>query len=589
MPNLHKLFDEGKYQFRYVLPLWLVQLLTGWLPENRLTIRLRGVLVKPFLGKCGRGLTLARGVTFLNPHGIRLGDHVYIATGCWLDGIGGLVIEDEVKLSPYVVVTTSSHCFKNNSVFDGGSRTAPVQIGKGSWLASHTVVAAGVTVGSGVIVGANAVVTQDIPDNVFAAGVPARVIGPRVDQPPTVFSRTDLMDAPNADKPAEKPSVAILTTVPQSIRCFYPGQISALQQAGFEVTVICSQDPTLKSDLLQGVRFLPVPFSRIIDPLRDLQTLWRLYRIFRTHRFSIVQYSTPKASLLGSTASFAARVPCRLYLLWGLYYMGQTGLQRLLFKAFEKWICALSHQILPIARQMVDFLEQERITRRHKCTVIHNGSACGVDLERFRPDLSGTHRRQIREQYRIPEEAIVIGTVARLTGDKGIHELLAAFEQIHREDSSVVLLLVGQQEEKDRLRPEAQQLLRTHPAIRCTGWQLDPVPFFAAMDIFCLPTYREGFGEVNLEAQAMGLPVVSTDVIGPRESVQDGRTGFLVPPRNVQALKEALSKLVQDAALREQMGLAGRCRVEQMFDRKQWIESMIGHRLECLKHTPPRR
>jgi len=160
---------------------------------------------------------------------------------------------------------------------------------------------------------------------------------------------------------------------------------------------------------------------------------------------------------------------------------------------------------------------------------------------------------------------------------------VVAFELIHRENPAGYLLLVGQQEEKDRLRPEAENLIRSHPAIRCTGWQQDPVPFYAAMDIFCLPTYREGFGEVNLEAQAMALPVVSTDVIGPRESIQNGTTGFLVPPKEVPALKEALTKLVQDASLRSRMGQAGRRRVEQMFDRKQWIEEMVRHRLSCLK------
>ena len=180
------------YQFRYILPIWLAQLLTNWLPENRITIRLRGLLVAPFLGTCGKHLQLARSVHFLNPHGISIGNDVYLATGCWIDGIGGLTIDDEVKLSPYVVVTTSSHCFKNDSVRFGGSISSPTRIGKGSWLAGHVVVAAGVSIGSGVIVGGNSVVSRNLPDNVFAAGAPAKVIGPRVDKEPTIFSRMDL-------------------------------------------------------------------------------------------------------------------------------------------------------------------------------------------------------------------------------------------------------------------------------------------------------------------------------------------------------------------------------------------------------------
>lgn len=178
------------YQLRYAIPLWFVQLLTNWLPENRITIRIRGVLVKPFLGKCGKNLQLARGVTFLNVTGIKIGNDVYIATGCWIDGIGGLTIEDEVALSPFDVIATSSHCFKNNSVRFGGSRRRPVKIGKGSWIASHVVIT-GAVIGSGTTVGANSVVTRDLPDNVFAGGVPARVLGPRFDKEANLFSRFD--------------------------------------------------------------------------------------------------------------------------------------------------------------------------------------------------------------------------------------------------------------------------------------------------------------------------------------------------------------------------------------------------------------
>ncbi len=178
------------YQLRFALPLWFGQLLTNWLPENRITIRIRGALAAPFLGECGKNLQLARHVTFLNSSGIKVGDNVYIATGCWIDGIGGLTIEDEVKLSPFVVITTSTHCFKDNSVRFGGSRRASTKIGRGSWIASHVVIS-GATIGSGTIVGASAVVTKDLPDNVFAGGVPARVIGPRIDKEANIFSRFD--------------------------------------------------------------------------------------------------------------------------------------------------------------------------------------------------------------------------------------------------------------------------------------------------------------------------------------------------------------------------------------------------------------
>jgi acetyltransferase-like isoleucine patch superfamily enzyme len=184
-----RFLKEICYQLRYALPLWFVQFLTNWLPDNRITIRLRGFLMSPFFGKCGRNLQVARNLTFLNSTGISIGRDVYIATGCWIDGIGGLTIEDEVEISPFVVITTSSHCFKNGSVRFGGARSGPVTVGRGSWLASHVTVVAGTKIGRGTIVGANAVVSRDLPDNVFAAGAPAKVIGPRADKKPDIFSR----------------------------------------------------------------------------------------------------------------------------------------------------------------------------------------------------------------------------------------------------------------------------------------------------------------------------------------------------------------------------------------------------------------
>jgi acetyltransferase-like isoleucine patch superfamily enzyme len=186
---MRKIMAEMCYQFRYALPMWLIGLLTNFWPDNRVTIKIRGTLLKPFLKKCGRNFTVGKIVTFCNPNNIEIGDDVYVAIGSWLDGIGGLTIDSEVKISPYVIITTSSHCFKDNSVRFGGSRRAPVTIGKGCWLASHAVVAAGVSVGAGSVVGANAVVTHNIPENIFAGGIPAKVLGPRVDKEPDIFER----------------------------------------------------------------------------------------------------------------------------------------------------------------------------------------------------------------------------------------------------------------------------------------------------------------------------------------------------------------------------------------------------------------
>jgi glycosyltransferase involved in cell wall biosynthesis len=367
-----------------------------------------------------------------------------------------------------------------------------------------------------------------------------------------------------------------------SIKQFYPGQIQELIGAGFAPVVICADDPQLNQLLPQSTRYIPVNFKRTISPLGDIRVIFKLIHLFRKEHFDIVQYSTPKASLLGSIASFFARVPLRIYILWGLYYTGQEGLGKFVLKGFEKLICRLSTYVVPISHEMIDFAEAEGLVHKQKCHVMLNGSACGVDLETFDPAKWAKCHDEIRDKYNIPAHAIVIGTVARLTGDKGINELVKAFDTLSQERAGIYLLLVGEQEEKDRLLQSTERIINDNNRIRIAGWQDDPKPFYVAMDIFCLPTYREGFGEVNLEAQAMGLPVVSTDVIGPRESVENGSTGFLVEPKSAEALIAPLKTLINNAELRKKMGSAGRLRVEKMFDRKDIIKAVVQHRLQLL-------
>ena len=262
--------------------------------------------------------------------------------------------------------------------------------------------------------------------------------------------------------------------------------------------------------------------------------------------------------------------------------MGQSGLKRFILKSFEKLICFLSTDIVPIAHEMVDFVEAEGLAKKSKCEVMLNGSACGIDLQRFDPEKWRDSRNELRNNLNIPEYATVIGTVARLTGDKGINEIVTAFNMLCDEIPLLYLLLIGDREEKDRLLPSTEQIIANNLRIRAVGWQKDPLPYYAAMVIFCLPTYRESFGKVNLEAQAMGLPVVSTNVIGPRESVEDGVTGFLVEPRSSKALIEPLKKLILDAELRKQIGQKGRGRIKQKFDSKDVIRAIVEHRLKLL-------
>ena len=181
--------NELAYQLRYALPIWLVGFVTDWWPDNRVTIRVRGWLYSRFIPRCGRDLVVQRRVTLLNVHNLTIGDGVGIATGTWIDAMGGVTLEDGVRISPYVVLASSTHCFRDGRVLAGESRQGPIRVRTGTWLASHVVVSAGTTVGAGCLVAGNAAVTKDTPDHVMLGGVPAKVLGPVPELPGNLRGR----------------------------------------------------------------------------------------------------------------------------------------------------------------------------------------------------------------------------------------------------------------------------------------------------------------------------------------------------------------------------------------------------------------
>lgn len=175
--------NQIKYQLRFFLPIWFINILTCWLPDNKFSIKIRGFLVSIFLPGCPKNLTLGRDVTLLGVDNLIIGDDVYIAKGGWFNGKGGITIEDEVVFAPYCVVVSTAHGFKENSVRWGGTHFKPVSIGKGTWVASHCTIASGTTIGKGCLIGANSMVNGFFEDNSFLGGVPAKFIKIRQNNP----------------------------------------------------------------------------------------------------------------------------------------------------------------------------------------------------------------------------------------------------------------------------------------------------------------------------------------------------------------------------------------------------------------------
>ena len=377
--------------------------------------------------------------------------------------------------------------------------------------------------------------------------------------------------------------IASLTTISATVRAFYRGQFEALNEVGVETTVICAPDSDLTCFLPDGVRLIPVGFTRVVNPLKDLAVIWCLYRLFRQEQFDLVQYATPKAALLGSLAAFAARIPVRLYLLWGLYYEGQTGLRRKILACIEWLIGRLSTHVLPNSHEMMRTLVEQKIISQSKCEVLLYGSACGIDFDEYDIEKWRPQRREVRTSLGLTDDDVLVGIFGRLTGDKGINETVKAFHQLAERIFNVYLLVIGEPEEKDKPLPETLKEIQNHPRIFKLSRQESLLPFYTALDIVCLPTYREGFPQTHLEAQAMMVPVVSTDINGVREAVAPNETGLLVEPKNVEALIESLEKLIIDKPLRRRMGYNGRIRTFQLYNQKDIIKAIVQHRLFLLE------
>src|SRR6185295_3582644 len=333
-----------------------------------------------------------------------------------------------------------------------------------------------------------------------------------------------------------------IMTVPESL-FFLTRQARFMKARGLEVHAIASPGPDLdRFGREEGVSTYPVEMPRRISPLGDLVALVRLVRILRALRPSIVQSHTPKGGLLGMIAAFLTGVPVRIYTLHGLPLETARGLKRVLLRWTEKISCLLASQVLAVGPSLRRIGIAEGLAPPSKFKVLGKGTINGVDADdRFNPlPHAAAEGKALRRANGIPAEARVIGFVGRIVRDKGLEDLMEAWKGLREEYPDLHLLVAGAFESRDPISPSADAALRGDSRIHLTGNVDFTRPLYGAMEIVVLPTYREGFPTVPLEAAAMGLPVVATQVTGCVDAVLDGVTGTLVPAGNPDRLKAAL-------------------------------------------------
>lgn len=338
-----------------------------------------------------------------------------------------------------------------------------------------------------------------------------------------------------------------VTTIPGSLGTLLKGQLKYMSNY-FEIIGVSSSGNNVLDNvgLQENIKVLPVEMSRKITPFKDLKSIWIFYKILKNEKPLIVHTHTPKAGLVGMLASYIARVPHRLHTVAGMPLLEVRGVKRILLDFVEKLIYFCSTRIYPNSFGLKEIILENKYTSPNKIKVIGNGSSNGIDTNYFNSSVfTDNDNKKLKKKLGIHKDDFIFIFVGRLVKDKGINELVGAFNDLNKENKDITLLLVGEQEEElDPLFSETISLINTNKKIIPVGWQKDVRPYFAIADILTFPSYREGFPNAVLQAASMGLPSIVTNINGCNEIINHLENGILIEPKNQKMLKNSMRNLI---------------------------------------------
>jgi glycosyltransferase involved in cell wall biosynthesis len=337
-----------------------------------------------------------------------------------------------------------------------------------------------------------------------------------------------------------------ITTAPISLDKLIEGQL-AFMKRNYEVIGISAGGGLLASvGKREGIRVIPIEMTRKITPLKDVKAVWELYKLFKKENPYIVHTHTPKAGIVGMLASYLAGVPIRLHTVAGMPLMEAKGVQRKILNAVERLTYACATKVYPNSFGLKEIILANKFTKVSKLKVIANGSSNGIDTSHFNPEVySASENQSLKEKIGIQPNDFVFAFVGRLVGDKGINELVGAFGTLSEQNKAVKLLLVGPYEaELDPLKADTLRAITNNKQIISVGYQQDVRPYFTISDVFVFPSYREGFPNVVMQAGAMGLPSIVSDINGCNEIIEHKKNGLIISVKDTDELFDAMSLLL---------------------------------------------
>ena len=368
-----------------------------------------------------------------------------------------------------------------------------------------------------------------------------------------------------------------VTTVPQSLHQLLKPQLDYLKD---DFEIITASGPFDQKNISEykewAYKHYEVSLTRTITPLKDLRATIQLRKIIKREKINIVHTHTPKAGLIGMLAAFLAGTKIRLHTVAGLQFSETSGIRKKILIAFEKLTYKLAHQVMPNSQGVYNYIVQNNLCKPGKLKMLANGATIGLDLNKYRrtPEIDDEAER-IKETSNISSADFVCCFIGRITKQKGIEELITAFQEIFAVHANVKLILLGRYEQHlDPIGEKFINYIQSNPRVIHFGFQTDIRPYLAMSNLFVFPSYREGLPNVVLQAGSFNLPCVVTDIPGSNEIIQNEYNGLIVPAKDIDSLKNAVVRLIQDEQLRLSMSERAREAVVKKYDQTLILQSL---------------